>query len=94
MSSEEDGPILAQVNSLNQPPRVPKEETPPLRNTAAPAQHKPDSAAKPHSCIARELPRNVQDLLRGYFQKHQTTRVPSEIYYIQLHRVFSTLDGR
>lgn len=94
MSSEKDSRFLAQVNSLIQPPRVPKKGPHPLQTTAVPAHHKPNSPTEPHPSIAHELPRNVQELLHGYFEKHQTIQVPSEIYYQQVGRVFSTVDGK
>ena len=44
--------------------------------------------------LGEELPRSVQDLLSGYFKARNTTVVPSEIYCIQAHRVYSTIDKR
>ena len=44
--------------------------------------------------LGEELPRSVQDLLSGYFKARNTTVAPSEIYCIQAHRVYSTIDKR
>ena len=44
--------------------------------------------------LGEELPRNIQDLLRGYFKAKKTIVVPPEIYCIQSHRVYTTIDGK
>lgn len=46
------------------------------------------------SALGEELPRNIQDLLKGYFKAKKLTVVPPEIYCIQSHRVYTTIDGK
>ena len=91
---------LAKANSLTQTSGVAQQAPRPLSHTAAPeaslTHQRSNTLAEtlPSVALPRELPRNVQQLLRGYFEMHQTTRVPSEIYNLQVYRIFSTAEGR
>jgi hypothetical protein len=66
----------------------------PTLNSAPAFNSTPNFTRSTVPVLGEELPRNVQDLLQGYYQANNTTTVPNEIYCIQVPRVHETTQGK